>query len=280
MPHVQGVDTQGSALVEAARTAAVSGLGRVLVGVDFREGGRLALERASRLPFAPGGGIELIHVLEEGESYGPAYLQINEERDDLLDVRRPLPDAIHVSIAYGAPAAAIVDRAHHARAELVALGRHRVTDLGDRLLGTTAERVVASGNVSVLLVARPATSPYRTALVAVDLSESSLAALVLAMRVCQPEGVHVLHVVSRGDELARGHEALTTALGSIGAGQVSDMVVEVGDPGAVILRAAWARGADLIAIGTRGRGRIQRWIAGSVAEIIMREAASDVLVTR
>jgi len=100
------------------------------------------------------------------------------------------------------------------------------------------------------------------------------------MRVCQPEGVHVLHVVSRGGELAGGRDALTTALGSVGAGRVSSAVVEVGDPAAAILRAAWAHGAELIAIGTRGHGRIQRWIAGSVAEVIMRDAASDVLVTR
>jgi nucleotide-binding universal stress UspA family protein len=78
----------------------------------------------------------------------------------------------------------ITRSAHHGRAELVVLGRHEEKERSwrDRLLGTTAERVIRNGDVSVLVVAEPAKAPYRRPLVAVDMSQSSRLALQLALR--------------------------------------------------------------------------------------------------
>jgi nucleotide-binding universal stress UspA family protein len=51
-------------------------------------------------------------------------------------------------------------------------------------------------------------------------------------------------------------------------------------PATAILKEASARGADLIALATRGRGRIRRLILGSVADKVLRGADTAVLVYR
>jgi nucleotide-binding universal stress UspA family protein len=54
--------------------------------------------------------------------------------------------------------------------------------------------------------------------------------------------------------------------------------VRYGDPGPVILDGARAWGADLIAMATHGRSGLGRWRYGSVAEHVLRHAATPLLV--
>jgi hypothetical protein len=50
-----------------------------------------------------------------------------------------------------------------------------------------------------------------------------------------------------------------------------------GDPAAEILSAAAAWQADLIVMGTHGRAGLERWILGSVAQAVLRNAPCPVL---
>lgn len=54
----------------------------------------------------------------------------------------------------------------------------------------------------------------------------------------------------------------------------------VGKPAAEIVRAAQEWPAELIVIGSHGRGGVQRVLLGSVAEAVVRHAACPVLVVR
>jgi nucleotide-binding universal stress UspA family protein len=56
--------------------------------------------------------------------------------------------------------------------------------------------------------------------------------------------------------------------------------VHVGKPAAEIVKAAKNWPADLIVVGSHGRGGVQRLLLGSVAEAVMRHAACPVLVVR
>ncbi len=56
--------------------------------------------------------------------------------------------------------------------------------------------------------------------------------------------------------------------------------VEVGQPAPTIVNAAKAWPADIIVIGSHGRGGVQRALVGSVAEAVMRHAPCPVLVIR
>ena len=56
--------------------------------------------------------------------------------------------------------------------------------------------------------------------------------------------------------------------------------VEVGQPASAIVNAAKEWPADIIAIGSHGRGGVRRALVGSVAEAVMRHAPCPVLVVR
>lgn len=65
-----------------------------------------------------------------------------------------------------------------------------------------------------------------------------------------------------------------------GSGMELESIVCEGDPPNVIQDIAHARGADLIAIGTRGRKGIRRIIMGSVTANVIMDAPCDVLVVK
>jgi nucleotide-binding universal stress UspA family protein len=56
--------------------------------------------------------------------------------------------------------------------------------------------------------------------------------------------------------------------------------VERGDPGPVLCQRAEALGADVIAVGSRGRGAIRRMLLGSVSAHVVNNAPCPVLVLR
>jgi nucleotide-binding universal stress UspA family protein len=58
----------------------------------------------------------------------------------------------------------------------------------------------------------------------------------------------------------------------------AEAIVAAGDPAAAILAEAGRRGADLIAMSTHGRSGLGRWIYGSVADAVMRQASVPILL--
>jgi len=63
-------------------------------------------------------------------------------------------------------------------------------------------------------------------------------------------------------------------------GLAVSFLVWTGDPGESIVSAAEAEAADLIVVGTHGRGTIGRLLLGSVSEYVVRHAPCPVLVAR
>lgn len=227
--------------------------GRVVVGLDSSTNATTALETAAQLPLQIGATLELVTAIE-GES-SPAIASHREgDANQLLDearlaTERRLPVAgmhqVVVSYGWGVPFAVIADRARHAQAELVVVGRHGKRRLRDLLLGTTAERIVHDGSVSVLVVsARPA-APYRRPLVAIDMSDGSRKALEMTARLCATGVtiIDVLHVISlparmhgsRDSHEQRARAELSTFLATVNAGASWYVIVQFGDPCALIL---------------------------------------------
>jgi nucleotide-binding universal stress UspA family protein len=64
------------------------------------------------------------------------------------------------------------------------------------------------------------------------------------------------------------------------AGFKADTAVEVGDVRESIIDTAAEWGADLIVVGSHGRGGIQRFLLGSVAEFVARHAKCSVEIVR
>ena len=60
----------------------------------------------------------------------------------------------------------------------------------------------------------------------------------------------------------------------------ADAKVGMGDPAFAILEQAHASQADLIVMGTHGRGGLSRFLMGSVSHSVLHQAACPVLIVR
>ena len=107
---------------------------------------------------------------------------------------------------------------------------------------------------------------------------------LLVVSVIDPDdlGKHAGRAGGRWDEVRdRRH---TAAQELVGRGRTMGInvsfLVWTGDPGESIVSAAEAEGADLVVVGTHGRGTIGRLLLGSVSDHVVRNAPCPVLVVR
>ena len=78
-----------------------------------------------------------------------------------------------------------------------------------------------------------------------------------------------------GQEVA---QAAATRLSA--AGYAADAVVREGDSAGMLVAEAGDWGADLIVVGTRGHGRLRRFLLGSTARNVLHHAPMSVLIVR
>jgi nucleotide-binding universal stress UspA family protein len=288
-----------------------SRLGNVLVGVDFSVSD--AVDRAVFLPITPGSSITLLHVV-------PAHLPAATERSlrdaaerRLGELAGTITSALRVAgqsgvdvfpkVESGKTVDVICEQAEWARAQVIVMGRAGAGRSTARPIGAKAERVARASHAAVLVVSRAPQGAYRKPLVAIDGSEMSAAVVELALRVTGHEvrpielvhafevaGLGMLRDVQTSDEEIEAYlkesegrarrqiEQLLPTLPQLGVAY--HPVVLQGDPRHVVLDEAVRRKADLIVVGTRGHSRLLRLLMGSVAEAILREATTDVLVVR
>ncbi|MBI4485721.1 MAG: universal stress protein [Acidobacteria bacterium] len=131
---------------------------------------------------------------------------------------------------------------------------------------------------------------FEKVLCAVELLHRSSATLYNAVAFAQPNGqLRVLTV-----EQASGHQAdvptpamkkqaledfvRRTIPSEIPYLPLLDFVVAFGNPAQEILRAGAPPNADLVVVGTRGRGRLQEAVVGSVAHSVLRRSQVPVMV--
>ncbi len=196
-----------------------------------------------------------------------------------------------VETAPGPPDMVLARLAQERGAGLIVVGPPRRPELG-----TTADRLLRRHDVPVLIVKRGDRLPPATVLAAVDLSQASERALTLGVRLverlaggpCSIELLFALHPLElesslhfRPDRLkAFACEELDQLARRAApqAAQTFERCLKVGDAREAILEEAERRPADLILLGTHGRGGLERWILGSVASTVLRQAATNVLV--
>jgi nucleotide-binding universal stress UspA family protein len=134
----------------------------------------------------------------------------------------------------------------------------------------------------------------RRVLLATDLSDASEAATERAIEVAQGLGADLL-VVSVIDPKARraGGDLRVDQVRRIQEARIADVVerarrrrigteflIWTGDAGESIVDAAEAERADLVVVGSRGRGSLGRAILGSVSDHVVRHAPCPVMVVR
>ena len=145
--------------------------------------------------------------------------------------------------------------------------------------------------------AHPHPGRFQTVLLATDLSPTSEAATNAALDLAGTLGARLLAVSvidpgslrlpggrfrQRVDQVRSEREHVAQSLVARGrsAGVAVDFLVWEGDPGEAIIEAATAESADLIVVGSHGRGTVGRFLIGSVSDHVVRNAPCPVLVVR
>ncbi len=143
----------------------------------------------------------------------------------------------------------------------------------------------------------PTGAPPRRVLVATDASEASAGAEDAGIELSARVGASLvlLSVIdtarlrlpgglfhTRVDQVRAQREAtLSTSLTRARRlGIAAQFLIWEGDPGASVIDAAEAEGADLIIVGSHGRGRVGRLLLGSVSSHVVDHARMPVMVIR
>lgn len=285
---------------------------RVLVPIDGSEPSRAALRFGLKLA-AQGAVLVLVHAFEARAEHLPldsrALADAFERRAHaLLDeaVRFCRSQSIEpvFEFARDRPVSAILEVARGEACDLVILGTHARPTIPQAFLGSTAVGVLRLSEIPVLTI-RTATSEksrlFGTALVAVDDSEPSDAAVLCAARLKKAVGTELVicsavdpFPVFQGsadagldptaileDMKAAARSTVENALDKASL-SISDGALEVveGEPVHAILEAAERCNADLIVMGSHGRRGMRRFFLGSVAERVVRRSPVPVLVVR
>jgi nucleotide-binding universal stress UspA family protein len=197
----------------------------------------------------------------------------------------------------------VLDAARRESADLIVLGLHHVHPLEDIFVGCTAERIVRNSAIPILMVKDKPSDGYGKVLVATDFSPSSSHALRAALDLAPDAEFQLLHVFEtpfRGfihfsqSELEdyrreRVEGAMKQAEGDLDAflrTHVADRKPSVtisckrGEATSVIGSTANQMQADLLVLGTHGRGGLSKLLLGSVAVMFLTDPPCDVLVSR
>jgi universal stress protein E len=291
-----------------------AGLKTILAALDL-EGEGAVLARAAHLATEHGAWLVLLHVIES-EMLSHAVAVSGHTESDLQDqLRRQAVAQIEKSLAeigrtrrtdvrieFGSPHEVIAQVAGERSADLVVLGPSKSLgkSLREKVLGSTADRVIRTSPAPALVVKTEAPEPYRQIVVAVDFSPQSVSAAKEARRLAPNATIQFVHVVdfpltfeqaqlrigtpqTEMDRyrLARAttarNELLTFARDVSDVDTTATRILE-GEPGPVLVRLAKSKRVDLLALGPHGRGVVLQALLGSVTQRILREAACDVLV--
>jgi nucleotide-binding universal stress UspA family protein len=282
----------------------------VLVAIDGSESARTVVEAAVRFCWprdSTGHGV-IARPRPVPGGWSPIALEAMA-RGEALEAReaarwlRPRWPRGEVAVLDRAPAEAILRRARALRAGAIVLGSRGRGALGRLVLGSVGRRVVRRAPCPALVVRRPLRSARRL-LVGVDGSPAARRALDFVARLAPPPDgqVRLLSVVepprvpsaalvpasmrrtlaaeisaAREAQLAAARRRLEAARGPLeAAGWRVRAEVRSGRPLDELLEAA--RQADVLIVGARGVGGVERLLLGSVAEGALSHAPGSVLV--
>lgn len=219
-------------------------------------------------------------------------------------LRRRWPDA-EVAVTDLPPVPGILTRARKVRARVIVLGSRGLGAVRRLLLGSVSRAVGRRARSSVLVVRAAARAPRRF-LVGVDGSPHARRAVALVGALAAPRGgrVRLLRVVepvrppSTGLLPARMRGVLTREADALERERVAAAQRELEAARAPLARRGWrvtvevrigrpleeilacARDADVVVVGARGVGAVERLLLGSVAEGLCARSPVPVLVAR
>lgn len=285
----------------------------ILVALDLEGEDGPVLARAVQLAEEHAAWLVLLHVIETEPLSGVTSGQSERDpRDELrqhavMRIEASLVDAgrtrrTDVRVKFGSPHAVIAQMACERSADLVILGpgQSQGKSLSEKVLGSTADRVIRTSPAPVLVVKSDAPEPYSHIMIAIDFSPQSASAAEAAHKLAPHARLQLVHAVDiplpfeqallragtpqteinrlRLTRVANARDGLLTFARDVVAINTSDTTILEGEPGPALIRLARSKRVDLVALGPHGRGVVLQALLGSVTQRVLREAACDVLV--
>jgi nucleotide-binding universal stress UspA family protein len=288
---------------------------RVLFATDGSEGAKAAAEWLQHLPLPADRPVMVVTVIDP--PLLPALPDIaGGIRAKLVADARRLADetalglskAGHTAtgrVAEGDPREEIVEAAKTFGADLVVLGARGLGAMEGLLLGSVSLAVARRAPCPVL-ICKGTARDAKSITVALDGSEHARRALAWLLKLPLPAGLRLQlvgvaqpqHYPSTAPAILHGalgaavaavdaerravaeKECRTGAVTAHGQDIVALVDVQKGRPAEVIVQAAEQHGSDLIVVGARGLGRLERLRLGSVSEAVLRSAHCPVLIVR
>jgi len=307
----------------------------IVVGVDFTDNSKRALEEAYRLAAIDGAAVHAIHVVEaivvselqqvmqtsldelktEVSNDTRAYMKrmFNEVRPGGYDVLEPDGTVTSTSggsltataeVLFGNPTEEMLRRIEDLKAELLVLARNSSSD-PDRGAGTYAVRCVRKAAANVLLTHRKGPGPFKRIVACTDFSEHAERGVREAAGMAQRDraSLELLHAfyppwevvhftafpVDASPNFQKEYQQLLEARMKRLAGELEKEYPDLRVTSKLLPAASHANSivddlsesnADLVVIGSRGQTGIKRFLLGSTAERIVREAPCSVMVIK
>lgn len=283
----------------------------ILVGVDFSDASRRALDHAAPLSVKLDAELVLLHswnptgwvpepeMAEGGEGWLDAAQDLARVRlEEWGELARQAGARVEIRLVPGAASRSITRVAEERRPELVVVGRRGRARLAHVLLGSVSERVVRLASCPVLVVPGDTATaePPERLLVGVDFSRASRDALDVAVRLARGLGARRGLVLAHAypgqrqlylegwSELARqarwpyDQEALVDwATPRLGAAVEMEARVIDGSPETVLVEVANSAGCDWIVVGVQGRSALAELLIGRTTDRVLKLADRPVL---
>lgn len=287
----------------------------ILAATDLSAPSRHAVDRAYRLAAERGWPLTLAHAIAPGlfdelqamlGGDAPSIAEsVNAGARARLNALNQDPRRTHGVVARcdvlsGVPVNALVSHADAIGAGLLVLGARGESFLRQLVLGSTASRLLRKTRQPVLVVKQPPHERYQRALVAIDFSPASLAALRLVRELAPGASLVLLHAVELpfegkmqyanvDEEIIRRyrHEAQQEAVRKLRELAAAEQLPEPetrllalpGRPSRLILEQEQEEDCDLIVVGKHGVHVVEELLLGSTTKQVLGEAQGDVLVS-
>lgn len=284
----------------------------ILVGVDFSECSRCALDQAVLLARRNDAGLSVIHVMDSF-AHDTSLAELQPKLDELRRINREhaisrlaewtreagAPEGHSREVMNGTPLDVLLQESRSRRADLLVLG---IT--GDSSLpygaGTLATKCLRKTSTKVLLVKQTHPRPFRRIVACVDFSETMEEVVKHAVRLAglDHSELHFLHVFqadwnnwSSSDRLSALTDFENGCKELLEGNLRRSAEAPPGTPAFYAVTQARTHGhgiaeycrnmdADLVVLGNIGRTTLKYVLLGSTVERLLKEIPCSVLVVR
>ena len=275
----------------------------LLIATDLTPRSDRAVYRAFKLAADYNYNLHILHVVDEDLPDETADMVRNDSIESIEEQIRPykrkIKNKINVKVVISRHYEAILSEAEKLKARIIILGTQKDKTLEQFFIGSTAERVIRSANIPVLVVKSASQKKYKRVIVAIDFSIYSRKCLEFAMDFFPNEQIYLVHSynipykhligssyiskkVKRDQNkqfVGKINNEMSKFLSTIDKNTDNlNIIIKEGPVFALLNNEIKNIKADLLIMGTHGRTGVSKAFLGSVAEDMLISAKCDVVV--